>query len=232
MSPSSIGAPVSISPDCTAVCGRVNALIANALRRPSGLAFVNPRKSGTPRFAPDVAQPSAPGSTSTDNTAGGWCLRRLTSSPDALPLLPWWVLAECKVGRVFKTHPFLATVPRCPHWPGDRDLIVGPRTERLKGMTFSSWSRLRGRKQKRARAERCGATRSHTFRPRLEVLESRELPSAAVIIVHPGESIQAAVDAARPGTVINIEAGTYLQNVSVAKPGIQLIGLDGPGGVL
>src|SRR5262249_47489488 len=107
-----------------------------------------------------------------------------------------------------------------------------PRTERPKGMIFSSWLRLRGRKPKLARAERCATTRSDTFRPRLEVLESRELPSAVAITVHPGESIQAAVDAARPGTVINIEAGTYLQTVSVAKPGIQLIGLDGPGGVL
>lgn len=45
------------------------------------------------------------------------------------------------------------------------------------------------------------------------------------IIVHAGESIQAAVDAAAPGTTINIEAGTYKESVAVNKAGIKLIGL-------
>src|SRR5712692_9860751 len=100
-------------------------------------------------------------------------------------------------------------------------------------MIFSSWLRLIGRNRQPLRAERRRALRSHVFRPRLETLESRDLPSApAAITVHPGDSIQAAVDAARPGTVISIEPGTYLQTVTVAKPSIQLIGLNGRGGVV
>jgi len=47
----------------------------------------------------------------------------------------------------------------------------------------------------------------------------------AGIVVHRGGSIQAAVDAAAPGDIINIEAGIYKEAVLVNKPGIQLIGL-------
>jgi parallel beta-helix repeat protein len=46
-----------------------------------------------------------------------------------------------------------------------------------------------------------------------------------VALVHNGGSIQSAVDAALPGTVISIEPGTYMEAVLVAKPGIKLIGL-------
>ena len=42
--------------------------------------------------------------------------------------------------------------------------------------------------------------------------------------VSPGQSIQAAVDAAAPNSVIRILAGTYLQTVVVDKPGIEIIG--------
>ena len=45
------------------------------------------------------------------------------------------------------------------------------------------------------------------------------------IIVHRGGSIQAAVDAAKPGDIIQIEAGIYKEAILVDKPDIQLIGL-------
>jgi parallel beta-helix repeat protein len=44
------------------------------------------------------------------------------------------------------------------------------------------------------------------------------------IIVHSGGSIQAAVDAAEPGQVISIAAGTYSESIVVNKAGIQIIG--------
>jgi parallel beta-helix repeat protein len=52
----------------------------------------------------------------------------------------------------------------------------------------------------------------------------------AVEIVHPGESIQAAVDAAQPGTEIMIQPGTYYQSVVVSTPNIIIAGLTGPHG--
>jgi len=45
------------------------------------------------------------------------------------------------------------------------------------------------------------------------------------MIVHTGGSIQAAVDAAAPGTTIKIEPGTYMESVTVNKAGIKLIGM-------
>ena len=42
--------------------------------------------------------------------------------------------------------------------------------------------------------------------------------------VEAGESIQAAIDAARPGTTIKVEAGTYAESVIIAKDGIELVG--------
>jgi parallel beta-helix repeat protein len=48
--------------------------------------------------------------------------------------------------------------------------------------------------------------------------------------VHQGESIQAAVDAAAPGTTIFIDAGLYPQTVKIAKADIHLVGLHGAGG--
>lgn len=45
------------------------------------------------------------------------------------------------------------------------------------------------------------------------------------IIVHAGSSIQAAVDAAEAGFVIQIDPGVYNEAIVVNKPGIQLIGI-------
>jgi hypothetical protein len=45
-----------------------------------------------------------------------------------------------------------------------------------------------------------------------------------VFIVRPGESIQAAVDAARPGTTIVVKRGTYAENVAITTDGIKLLG--------
>jgi parallel beta-helix repeat protein len=65
----------------------------------------------------------------------------------------------------------------------------------------------------------------------LERLETRELLSGpGTFYVHPGESIQATVDAAPGGSTIFIEPATYTEAISVAKPGLHLIGLTGPGG--
>lgn len=46
----------------------------------------------------------------------------------------------------------------------------------------------------------------------------------ATITVHAGGSIQAAVDAATPGSTIRIEPGTYLESITVNKTGIKLVG--------
>lgn len=46
-------------------------------------------------------------------------------------------------------------------------------------------------------------------------------------VVRPGQSIQAAVDAAGPGAVIHIKPGTYAEAVTISKPDIKLIGLTG-----
>src|SRR5215475_9807944 len=44
------------------------------------------------------------------------------------------------------------------------------------------------------------------------------------VIVHTGSSIQAAINGAEAGTIIQIEPGTYSEAIVVNKPGIQLIG--------
>lgn len=67
----------------------------------------------------------------------------------------------------------------------------------------------------------------------VEPLEDRSLPSGSApthIVVHPGESIQAAVDRAAPGAQIDIAPGTYAEAVTVGKPGIRLTGRPGPHG--
>jgi parallel beta-helix repeat protein len=46
------------------------------------------------------------------------------------------------------------------------------------------------------------------------------------VVVHPGGSIQAAVDVAHPGDVIAIEPGTYTEAIHVALPGLKLVGRD------
>ena len=50
------------------------------------------------------------------------------------------------------------------------------------------------------------------------------------IIVHAGGSIQAAVDAASPGTVIQIEPGTYPEAIRVSVPRLALVGQRGRDG--
>jgi parallel beta-helix repeat protein len=73
---------------------------------------------------------------------------------------------------------------------------------------------------------------SHPFRPAVESLEGRDLPSFAPIIVHPGpgDPLQAAINKAAPGSAILIEPGTYPEAITVDKSNIKLIGL--PGGVV
>lgn len=54
-----------------------------------------------------------------------------------------------------------------------------------------------------------------------------QVASAQVITVHQGESIQAAVDAAKPGYVIEVENGTYTECVDINKP-LMLRGIGYP----
>jgi parallel beta-helix repeat protein len=97
------------------------------------------------------------------------------------------------------------------------------------------------------------AKQSRRYRPWLEALESRQMLSGVpfrpvdqiagltstaavaatgrpVVIVQPGESIQAVVDAAQPGTAILLEPGMYLQTVTIVTPDLLLLGLRGPHG--
>jgi parallel beta-helix repeat protein len=72
------------------------------------------------------------------------------------------------------------------------------------------------------------------FRPAVESLEGRDLPSGGPIIVHPGpgDPLQTAITGAAPGSTILIEPGTYKEAVTVDKANIHLIGLPGHGGVV
>ena len=69
-----------------------------------------------------------------------------------------------------------------------------------------------------AAAVACKDATSSTSPPDTERLD----PTASV--VRPGGSIQAAIDAAAPGAVIQITPGTYHEALTVAKPRITLIG--------
>ena len=58
-------------------------------------------------------------------------------------------------------------------------------------------------------------------------LKSKEVSSAEKehrIIVHAGSSIQAAINTADAGSVIQIEPGIYREAIVVNKPGIRIIG--------
>src|SRR5213596_75228 len=66
-------------------------------------------------------------------------------------------------------------------------------------------------------------------------LEAPPAPSAERvgrpdIIVHAGSSIQAAVDVAGPGTVIQIEPGTYAEAIHISVPHLALVGQRGRDG--
>src|SRR4051812_40053209 len=55
------------------------------------------------------------------------------------------------------------------------------------------------------------------------------VPAAAAAghVVRPGQSIQAAVDAAQPGDTIVVRPGTYRESVLITKPGLTLRGSGG-----
>jgi parallel beta-helix repeat protein len=53
---------------------------------------------------------------------------------------------------------------------------------------------------------------------------STSAASSATIVVHPGQSIQAAVDRARSGDTIKIQAGTYREAVCVDHKGLTVVG--------
>ncbi len=48
-------------------------------------------------------------------------------------------------------------------------------------------------------------------------------------VVHSGQSIQAAIDAATAGAVIRIEPGTYREALTIDKAGLRIVGLGGEG---
>src|SRR5262245_7139659 len=64
-------------------------------------------------------------------------------------------------------------------------------------------------------------TRRPESRLCLDLLEDRCVPAS--VTIGPGNSIQAAVDAAAPGTTIYLRSGTYYQSVEVNKPDIALV---------
>jgi parallel beta-helix repeat protein len=67
----------------------------------------------------------------------------------------------------------------------------------------------------------CKKELADTTSKQLTTTANKKLPS---ITVHAGGSIQAAVNAAAPGTIIKIEPGTYREAILVNKPDIQLLG--------
>jgi hypothetical protein len=50
------------------------------------------------------------------------------------------------------------------------------------------------------------------------------IAAAGIVVVHPGQSIQAAIDAAAPGTTILVRAGTYRENLEIVTDGLTLRG--------
>jgi len=55
------------------------------------------------------------------------------------------------------------------------------------------------------------------------------MAQAEEIVVRPGESIQAAIDGASPGDVIEVQSGTYYENLNVDKR-LTILGVDTGGG--
>jgi parallel beta-helix repeat protein len=60
----------------------------------------------------------------------------------------------------------------------------------------------------------------------LGVLLGTAMPAGAqgIVVVRPGQSIQAAVDSAAPGTTIVVRPGTYAEHVTITTDGIRLLG--------
>jgi parallel beta-helix repeat protein len=56
--------------------------------------------------------------------------------------------------------------------------------------------------------------------------------AAPTVELHPGDSIQDAVDHADPGTIILLDPGTYTQTIEVTRPGIIIAGRGGAAGVI
>lgn len=54
-------------------------------------------------------------------------------------------------------------------------------------------------------------------------------PTASNHVVHPGESIQQAVDTAQPGDTVVVLPGTYRESVLITTPGLTLLGTGGRG---
>src|SRR5262245_31838386 len=84
-------------------------------------------------------------------------------------------------------------------------------------------SRFRSPGPRRSNASTRQSLRRPANRPWVEALEDRRLLSS--VTIGPGDSIQATVDAAMPGTTIYLRPGTYVQSVVVNKPDIHLVGL-------
>ena len=63
-----------------------------------------------------------------------------------------------------------------------------------------------------------------------QLVPSADRVATAAVLVSPGGSIQAAIDAAAPGTVIRIAPGTYNQALTIHTPNLTLLGLGGSGG--
>jgi pectin methylesterase-like acyl-CoA thioesterase len=56
------------------------------------------------------------------------------------------------------------------------------------------------------------------------VFSPTAIAAAGTVVVHPSQSIQAAIDAAVPGTTILVRAGTYRENLEIVTDGLTLRG--------
>ncbi len=72
------------------------------------------------------------------------------------------------------------------------------------------------------------AARPACFRPAVELLEGRDVPSSTALAVHAGDSIQAAIHQAAPGATITIDPGIYTEALTVTKANLHLVGKTGP----